>query len=277
LIYRDAPKLGKKIPVIGLGTGGRRTDPSEENRWAKAIVRALELGIRLIDTAEIYSGGLAEIVIGRAMREWGGPREDIIIVSKIHPSNLSRDRMRKAIEGTLSRLGTSYVDLYLIHWLEKDSPLREAMKSLEELWKEGIVRGIGVSNFTLPQIEEARSYLSHIDIAAVENRYSLTHREDELDIIPYCNKEGIIYLAYTPLDKGALINNELIASIARKYGKTPAQVVLNWYISRGIVIPIPRASTIEHVEENAGAVGWRMAQGDVETIDRAFSAYLRKQ
>jgi len=232
--------------------------------------------MRLIDTAEIYSGGLAERVIGRAIKEWGGSREDVIIVSKVHPSNLQRDRMRKAVEGTLARLGTSYVDLYLIHWLEKDSPLREAMKSLEELWREGIVRGIGVSNFTLAQIEEARSYLSHTDIAAVENRYSLTHRGDEVDVIPYCNREGIIYLAYTPLDKGALIGNDLIASIARKYGKTPAQVVLNWYVSQGMVIPIPRASTIEHVEENAGAVGWSMAREDIEAIDRAFRAYLAR-
>ncbi len=261
------PKLGREVPALGLGTGGRRTERSEEKTWLEAIVRALELGIRLIDTAEIYSGGFAEEVVGKALRAWSGDREDVFIVTKIHPRNLVDEHsIRRSLAGSLERMGLEYVDSYLIHWLERDTDLKLAVKTLEELWREGLVGSIGVSNFTVEKIEEARSYLSHTDIAVVENRYSLTHRGDEETVIPYCRREGMMYLAYTPLDKGALLENRKLAEVARKYGKTPIQVLLNWYINIEPVVPIPRASRREHVEELAGALGWRLSREDQEYI-----------
>ncbi len=271
------PKLGRSVSPIGLGTGGKSTDRSLEAVWVEGIVRAFQLGITLIDTAEIYSGGFAEEAVGRAMRVWGGNREDLFIVTKIHPSNLeSREKIHRSLKNSLSRLGLEYVDAYLIHWLERDTPLREALKTLEELWRGGLVRSIGVSNFKLDQIEEARSMLSHTDIAVVENRYSLTYRGDELDIIPYCEKEGILYLAYTPLDKGVLAANQVLREIGARYGKTALQVALNWYQKWGYLVPIPRATTKEHVEELAGSMGWRLSLDDILKIDYGFRAYIRR-
>lgn len=271
------PKLSRSVSQIGLGTGGKRTERSLEHTWVEGMVRAFQLGITLIDTAETYSGGFAEEVVGKAIRVWGGSREDLFIVTKIHPSNLkSRESIHRSLRNSLSRLGLEYVDAYLIHWLEKDTPLREALKTLEELWREGLVRSIGVSNFTLNQIEEARSMLSHTDIAVVENRYSLTYRGDELDVIPYCEKEGILYLAYTPLDKGALSANQVLREIGARYGKTAIQAALNWYQRWGSLVPIPRATTREHVEELAGSMGWRLSMEDIVRIDSEFKIYVRR-
>lgn len=267
---RHIPMLGRSVPDLGIGTGGRGREV-EEREWLRALRRAFELGILLVDTAEIYSGGFAEEVVGKAIRSWGGPREDLFVVTKIHPSNLaSRERMRRSLEASLARLGLGYVDAYLIHWLERDTELREAVKGLEDLWREGLVRHIGVSNFTVDKIEEARSYTSQAEIAVVENRYSLTNRGDEATVIPYCEREGMLYLAYTPIDKGALAANARLAEIGRRYGKTPVQVALNWYTRRATLVPIPRASTVEHVEENAGALGWRLSDEDYRLVDEAF-------
>lgn len=271
------PKLGRSVSSIGLGTGGKSTDRSLEAVWVEGIARALQLGITLIDTAEIYSGGFAEEAVGKAIRVWGGGREDLFIVTKIHPSNLkSREAIHRSLRNSLSRLGLEYVDAYLIHRLERDTPLREALKTLEELWREGLVRSIGVSNFKLEQIEEARSMLSHTDIAVVENRYSLTYRGDELDVIPYCEKEGILYLAYTPLDKGVLATNQVLREIGVRYGKTALQVALNWYQRWGTLVPIPRATTKEHVEELAQSMGWRLSPDDIMKIDYEFKAYIKR-
>ncbi|MEM4966214.1 MAG: aldo/keto reductase [Sulfolobales archaeon] len=269
--YKYIPKLGRRVSSIGLGTGGRRTERSEEASWTSAIRKALELGILLIDTAEIYSDGFAEEVVGKAVREWGGSREDLFIVTKIHPRNLaSEESIRRSISGSLRRLGLDYVDSYLIHWLEEGVVLRDALKVLEKLWKEGLARSLGVSNFTLERIEEARSYLSYTDIAVVENRYSLTKRDDEKSVIPYCEREGILYLAYTPIDKGVLAGNSLLREVGVRYGRTPIQVALNWYTRFKMLVPIPRASTIPHVEEIAGSTGWSLEEEDWNLIDKAF-------
>ncbi|MEM1649423.1 MAG: aldo/keto reductase, partial [Sulfolobales archaeon] len=220
---------------------------------------------------EIYSDGFAEEVVGKAVREWGGSREDLFIVTKIHPRNLaSEESIRRSISGSLRRLGLDYVDSYLIHWLEEGVVLRDALKVLEKLWKEGLARSLGVSNFTLERIEEARSYLSYTDIAVVENRYSLTKRDDEKSVIPYCEREGILYLAYTPIDKGVLAGNSLLREVGVRYGRTPIQVALNWYTRFKMLVPIPRASTIPHVEEIAGSTGWSLEEEDWNLIDKAF-------
>lgn len=268
------PKLGRDVSQIGLGTGHKKTD---EHIWVEAIMRAFQLGITLIDTAEIYGEGYAEEIVGKAIRVWGGDRESLFIVTKISPGNLrSRESIYKSLKNSLSRLGLRYVDAYLIHWLEKDTPLRDALKTLEELWREGLIRSIGVSNFAIDQVDEARSMLSYTDIAVIENRYSLTYRGDELDIIPYCEKEGILYLAYTPLDKGTLSVNQVLKEIGAKYGRTALQVALNWYQRWRSLVPIPRATRKDHVEELAQSVGWRLSMEDITRIDNEFKVYVKK-
>ncbi len=265
-------KTGEKVPAIGLGTwmigGGMTPDYSKDDYYVKIIRKAIELGMWHIDTAELYGDGHSEEIVGKAIKEF--PRDEVFITTKVKGSNLAYDDVIKAAKRSLKRLNTSYIDLYLVHWPNPLFPLKETMKAMEKLVEMGLIRYIGVSNFDVGLIEEARSYLSKNDIVNVQNQFSLLSRSDEKTVIPYCQKEGITYTAYSPLGKGTLARNEYLRKIGEKYGKTAAQVALNWIISIPSVITIPKAGKFEHLEENAGAMGWRLSKEDFEAIRKYF-------
>lgn len=264
--------INGEVSVIGMGTwgiGGGYWSPdyNGDYDWVKVLRRGIELGITLIDTAEMYGGGHSEEVVGKAIR--GFPREELFVVSKVWPNHARYDDVIKSARASANRLGT-YIDLYLLHWPAPDVPICETMRAMERLVDEGVIRFFGLSNFDVDGIEEARSCLSKYDIAAVENRYSLLHRVDESSVIPYVQRNGMLYLAYTPLEKGLLAHNEFLNSIGRKYGKTAVQVALNWYVGIDNLVPIPKAGRVEHVEENAGAMGWRLSRDDWVLISNHF-------
>jgi diketogulonate reductase-like aldo/keto reductase len=264
--------INDEVPVIGMGTWGIgggfwSPDYSNDDYWVRVLRKGVELGMTLIDTAEMYGGGHAEEIVGRAIR--GFPREELFIVSKVWPNHARYDDVIKSARASAARLGT-YIDLYLLHWPAPDVPICETMRAMERLVDEGVIRFFGLSNFDVKGIEEARSCLSKYDIAAVENRYSLLHRVDESSVIPYVQRNGMLYLAYTPLEKGLLAHNEFLNSIGRKYGKTAVQVALNWYVGIDNLVPIPKAGRVEHVEENAGAMGWRLSRDDWVLISNHF-------
>ncbi|MGC9153613.1 MAG: aldo/keto reductase [Vulcanisaeta sp.] len=264
--------IGRSVSVIGMGTWGMgggfwSPDYSNDNNWVAALRRGIELGMTLIDTAEMYGGGHSEELVGRAIK--GFPRDELFIVTKVWPNHARYDDVIRSARASQQRLGT-YIDLYLLHWPAPDVPICETMKAMERLVDEGVVRFFGLSNFDVNGIEEARRCLSKYDIAAIENRYSLVHRVDEGSVIPYVQRNGMLYLAYTPIEKGAFANNEFLRDIGKRYGKTPIQVVLNWYVGIDNLVPIPKAGRIEHVEENAGAMGWRLSKEDWELISRHF-------
>ena len=265
-------RTGEKISSIGQGTWGvgGYFEPvySRDDREVEALRRGIELGMTLIDTAEIYARGHSEELVGRAIR--GFRREDIFIVSKVWHTNLRYDDVIKAAKRSVGRLGTSYIDLYLVHWPNPEVPLRETMRAMEKLVEMGIVRYVGVSNFTVELLEEAQSSLAREEIVANQVKYNLLERGVELEILPYCEREGITIMAYTPLAKGALARDEYLAEIGRKYEKTAAQVALNWLIYRDNVVAIPKASKVSHVEENAGAMGWRLREEDFSAISQKF-------
>ncbi|ABL78344.1 aldo/keto reductase [Thermofilum pendens] len=266
-------KLGRSLPSLGMGTWGIgggywSPDTSGDAEWVSALRRGLELGMTLIDTAEMYGGGHSEEVVGEAVK--GFDRDEVFIVSKVWPTHARRDDVVKAAEASVRRLGT-FMDLYLIHWPPAEVPLCETMRGLEEVVRRGLARFIGVSNFGLELIEEARACLSREDVAAVENKFSLLDRRDESSVVPYAEREGMLYLAYTPLEKGQLARDSFLAEVGRKYGKTAAQVALNWLIKLNPVVPIPKASSLAHVEENAGAMGWRLSDEDWRAISKRFS------
>ena len=269
---KELGKTGVKIPAIGLGTwgigGGFTADRSRDDYYVEVIRKAVELGMWHIDTAEMYGAGHTEEIVGEAIKVFD--REEVFITTKVRGENLRRERLLKAVKASLERLKTKYIDLYLIHWPNPSVPLRETMKTMEELVDKGLIRFIGVSNFDVKLIEEARSYLSREDIVNVQNRYSLKYRIDEKDVIPYCQREGITYTAYTPLEKGSLARDKFLAKIGEKYGKTAAQVALNWIISQPNLITIPKASNIKHLEENVGAMGWRLSEEDFKKISEKF-------
>jgi Aldo/keto reductases, related to diketogulonate reductase len=264
--------INGKVSAIGMGTwgiGGGYWSPdySGDDEWVRVLREGIGLGMTLIDTAEMYGGGHTEEIVGRSIKEF--PREELFIVSKVWPNHARYDDVLRSARASANRLGT-YIDLYLLHWPAPDVPICETMRAMERLVDDGVIRFFGLSNFDVNGIEEARSCLSKYDVAAVENRYSLLHRVDESSVIPYVQRNGMLYLAYTPIEKGAFSNNEFLMGIGKKYGKTAIQVVLNWYVGIDNLVPIPKAGRVEHVRENAGAMGWRLSRDDWELISNHF-------
>ncbi|MHA1506430.1 MAG: aldo/keto reductase [Candidatus Asgardarchaeia archaeon] len=278
-LLKELNKTGKKIPALGIGTwrmvGGSTPDYSQDDKAIEALRKAVSLGMWLIDTAEYYAAGHAEEIVGKAIEVFD--RDEVFIVSKVWHTNLRYEDVIKAAKRSLKRLKTDYIDLYLVHWPNPDIPLRETMKAMEKLVDDGMVLYIGVSNFDLSLMEEARSYLSHVDIVANQVKYSLLDRNVEKDVLPYCQKERITLMAYTPLEKGLLANDPFLSEIGKKYGKTAAQVALNWLISKDMVVAIPKAIKIEHIEENAGAMGWQLSEEDTKTINEKFRKFEEEE
>ncbi|MEM1976504.1 MAG: aldo/keto reductase [Nitrososphaerota archaeon] len=280
--YRRLGKTGERIAAIGLGTwgigGGMSPDYSADKQAIEAIQYAIELGMNHIDTAEIYGGGHSEELVGEAIKKFR--RDEVFIASKVWHTNLKYDDVLRACERSLKRLQTSHIDLYYIHWPNPLIPLSETMRALERLHDEGRIRYIGVSNFSASLIEEARSYLSHADIVANQVEYSLYERSIERDLIPYCYEKGITVVAYSPLGQGKLYRElsssrpskrvRVLREVAERYSKTPIQVALNWVIWREHVITIPKSIRKEHLEENAGAAGWRLDEMDYKFLAEAW-------
>jgi len=255
-------KIGRSVPSLGLGTWKMGEDRSMDDSSISALRRGIELGAKMIDTAEIYANGRSEELVGRAIKVFD--RDELFIVTKVWTTNARYDDVLKAAKRSSERLGT-HIDLYLLHW-PTSIPICETMRAMEELVKTGLVKHIGLSNFDVKGIEEARACLKNTDIAAIQNRFSPTYRRDYTSVIPYAQKEGMMYMAYTPIEKGTLSGNRLLKKIGEKYGKTPIQVALNWLMCIEPVVPIPKASRVEHVEENVGAMGWRLSKEDFTEI-----------
>ncbi len=269
---KELNKTGVKIPAIGIGTwgiGGYLTpDYSKDEEAVKALKKGIELGMYLIDTAEMYGGGHCEEIVGEAIKYF--PREEVFIVTKVLPENLRYNDLINSFQKSLRRLNTDYIDLYLIHAPNPNIPIKETMSAMEKLVEEGILKFIGVSNFNIFQIEEAKKYLRRIDIVVNQVEYSLVERRIERDLIAYCLKNNITVMAYCPLAKGILPKNELLKQIGIKYGKTSAQVALNWLIQKENVVAIPKALNTEHLKENAQATGWRLTEEDLQLINKNF-------
>jgi diketogulonate reductase-like aldo/keto reductase len=269
-VFKDLKVIGEdKVTAIGMGTwgiGGYETpDYSNDNESIEALRYGLELGINLIDTAEFYGAGHSEEIVGKAIKEY--ERESIFIISKVWPSHFRYKDVLKAAKNSVKRLNT-YIDLYLLHWPNPDVPLSETMRAMEELVDEGLIRYIGVSNFNLSLLQEAQSVMKRYEVVANEVKYSLRDRWVEKELLPYMEKERIALIAYTPLEKGRLAKNKCLAEIGKKYNKTSAQVALNWLIWKENVIAIPKANNRKHLEENFGAMGWRLSKEDYEKCVR---------
>ncbi|BFI73864.1 aldo/keto reductase SSO2779 [Nanoarchaeota archaeon] len=241
------------------------SDYSKDKEGIEAIRRGIELGMTVIDTAEAYGNGHTEELVGEAIKDFN--REDLFIITKVLPEHAKYEDVIKSAKNSMKRLGT-YIDLYLLHW-PSNYPLSETMKAFEKLVDDGVIGYFGLSNFDVNSIEEARNYLSKYDIVAVENKYSLIDRKNQ-DVLEYAKREGMLFLPYTPLEHGKFANDKFLEEIGKKYNKTPIQVALNWYICIDNVIPIPKAGNIKHVEENSGAMGWRLDKEDWDKINNHY-------
>lgn len=251
----------------GIGGGYWTPDYTHDKEWVEVLRRGLELGLNLIDTAEMYGGGHAEELVGQAIK--GFDRDSIVIVSKVWQTNAAYESVLKSARKSMERLGT-YIDIYLLHWPSESVPICETVRAFEKLVDDGIISFFGLSNFDLSGIEKARECCRKYDVVAIQNHYSLLHRNDEESVIPYAQHEGMLYMAYRPIERGVLAADPFLSEIGRKYGKTSAQVALNWLICIDNVVPIPKVANLAHLTENLGALGWRLSREDWEIISREF-------
>ena len=265
---------GVDVPVIGQGTWDIPERGSRLDEAKRAIRRGIELGMVHLDTAEMYGGGRVEEILGDAIADV--PRETLFITSKVLPTNASYEGTIAACERSLRRLRVDYLDLYLLHW-PSHHRLEETMRALETLVERGKTRFIGVSNFDVDEMEEARSYLLRERLACNQVLYHLGERGVEYRLIPYCAQHRIAVVAYTPFGRGRFPRAEVRADgvlgrIGGKHDRTPRQVILNFLTREANVFSIPKASNVAHVEENAGGSGWTLDARDVALINEAFPA-----
>ena len=257
---------GERVPALGQGTWHMGDDRRRATEEAAAVRLGIELGMTLIDTAEMYGGGGAEEMIARAA---DGVRDELFIVSKVYPHNASLTGVVAACERSLKRLRTDRIDLYLLHW-RGSIPLVETLEGFERLTRDGKIRYHGVSNFDRADMAEWVALKGGKTVAANQVLYSLSHRGAEWDLVPWCRERGVAIMAYTPLGQGNMLGNRGLAEIARRRGATPAQIALAWLLRQDGTIVIPKAARPEHVRENRGALDVVLTADDLAALDRAF-------
>lgn len=267
---RNVNLAGARVPAIGQGTWYMGEDPGRKAAEVAALQQGIDLGLTLIDTAEMYAEGGAERVVGQAI---AGRRDQVFLVSKVYPHNASRRAMPEACERSLKRLGSDCIDLYLLHW-RGQYPLEETVEAFERLIEQGKIRRWGVSNFDLDDLRE----LDNRACATNQVLYNPAERGIEYDLLPWSRQHGLPTMAYCPLAQaGRLLRHPLLEQIAERHAATPAQVSLAWVTRNDGVIAIPKAVSPEHVRLNAAAGDVRLDEDDLRAIDLAFAPPLRKQ
>src|SRR5712692_2711467 len=255
----------------GMG-GGMRSDSSHDSEAVEALRLGLDLGMTFVDTAEMYGAGHSEEVVSKALEDW---RRPVFVASKVSPSHFAHDALLRSAKSSLDRLRVKRIDLYQLHWPNSRIPIVETMKAMEKLVRDGLVRHIGVSNFSVEQMREAQESMSKERIVSNQVEYSLVERSVEEEILPYCSKEKITVIAYSPLAQGGIPKGKggpflFLDELASTLGKTRNQVALNWLLHDPSVVVIPKAGRREHVRENAEVSGWKLSQSQYEQLSEAF-------
>jgi len=252
---------GEAVPILGQGTWFMGDNPRQRNDEIASLQLGLDLGMTLIDTAEMYGDGAAEELVGEAI---GDRREDVFLVSKVLPSNATRRGTIAACERSLARLKTDWLDLYLLHWRGG------TLAAFEELVRTGKIRHWGVSNFDAGDMKELVRLRGGSSAATNQVLYNLTRRGIEHDLLPWCQEHGMPVMAYSPIEQGRLLGHRALQEVAKRHAATPAQVSLAWVLRQDRVIAIPKAGTATHVRENRGALDIELMAEDIKALDRAF-------
>ncbi|NBC99369.1 aldo/keto reductase [Atlantibacter hermannii] len=265
------------LAAIGQGTWYMGENPAQRRQEVAALQRGIDLGLTLIDTAEMYAEGGAEKVVGEAIR---GRRDEVYLVSKVYPWNAGGQKAQAACEASLKRLGTDYLDLYLLHW-RGNIPFEDTIAAMESLMAQGKIGRWGVSNLDADDMQTLWTLQGGKECATNQVLYHLGSRGIEYDLLPWCAERHMPVMAYCPLAQAGrlrddLMNNPVVNAIARDKGVTAAQVLLAWVIRRPGILAIPKAATIKHVEENAAALDVKLTAQDIEQLDGAFPPPGRK-
>lgn len=262
---------GTTVPVLGQGTWRLGEDPACAADEAAALQAGIELGLTLIDTAEMYGDGATEAFLGGAL---AGLREQVFLVSKVYPHNAGGDRLVRACEASLRRLKTDRIDLYLLHW-RGSVPLAETVEGMEGLRAAGKIAAWGVSNFDVADMVDL-DRAGGVACATNQILYNVARRGPEFDLLPDLVERQMPVMAYSPVEQGRLPQGGALATVAGRHGATPAQVALAWVLRRPGVIAIPKAASAAHVRENADACNLALTAEDVALIDAAFPPPRRK-
>jgi diketogulonate reductase-like aldo/keto reductase len=266
---------GEAIPVFGLGTWRMGEDARRRKDEVAALRLGIELGVTLLDTAEMYGNGGAEAIVAEAV---GGRRDEMFIVSKVLPSNASRSRTIAACERSLKRLATDRIDLYLLHWRDS-TPLDETVGAFETLMEQGKIRHWGVSNFDVDDMVDLLALVRGRGEACATNQvlYNLTRRGIEFDLLPLCREQGMPVMAYSPIEQGRMLRDPGLVKLAKSAGATPAQVALAWLLRQDGVISIPKATDLAHLREDIAALDVKLDEVALAALDHAFPSPKRRQ
>jgi len=262
---------GQLIPTLGMGTW--RMGENVKNRQAEiaALQRGMDLGLSLIDTAEMYGEGGAEAVVGEAI---ASHRSEVFLVSKVYPHNASKKGVIAACDRTLARLNTDYLDLYLLHW-RGSFPLAETISAFQTLRQAGKIRDYGVSNFDVDDMKEALDVPGGELVATNQILYNLSRRGVELDLLPWCAQRDLPVMAYSPIEQGRLLNNAELKQIAKEKEVTAAMVAIAWLLHQENIVVIPKASRVEHVEQNYATLDLTLSAEDLTRLGTAFPTPAR--
>lgn len=264
---------GTEVPALGQGTWAMGEDAGHARMEIESLMAGIDLGMTLIDTAEMYGDGGAEEIVGQAIR---GRRDELFLVSKVYPWNASLRGTVDACERSLDRLGTDRIDLYLLHW-RGNYPLAETVAAFEMLKASGKIGAWGVSNFDTDDMEELLSVPDGTNVAANQVLYNLTRRGIEYDLLPWCQSRGIPIMAYSPIEQGHILHHPELIHIAKAYQATPAQLALAFLLERDGVIVIPKTSNAERVAENRDCVSLEITDEDWQALDAAFPPPAKKK
>jgi len=264
---------GEEVPALGQGTWKMAEDRARRADELAALRLGIELGMTLIDTAEMYGEGKTEELVGEAIV---GLRDRVFLVSKVYPHNASRVGVAQACERSLRRLKTDRLDLYLLHW-PGSVPIAETVEGFEALKRAGKIRHWGVSNFDADEMEELFEVPGGRACATNQILYNLSRRGPEYDLLPWMEERGLPTIAYSPIEQGRLRRSGALDEIGRKHGATLYQIALAWVMRRPDVIAIPKAARAEHVRENRTAAGIVLDEHDLSAIDAAYAPPKRKK
>jgi diketogulonate reductase-like aldo/keto reductase len=270
------------MPVLGLGTWRMGEASASRNAEVAAVRAAIDMGYRLIDTAEMYGEGGAETVVGlalaEALRAGAVKREELLVVSKVYPHNASRRGTVSASERSRKRLGLDRIDVYLLHW-RGSHPLAETVEAMESLVQAGHIGSWGVSNFDVDDMQELSAVITRLGASACATNqvyFSLSERGPEFSLLPWMRERAMPLMAYSPIDQGTLAGDDTLAQIGRERSLTAAQVALAWVVSRPGVAAIPKASSATHLQENLAAASVRLSEEELRRIDKRFAPPKKK-
>jgi diketogulonate reductase-like aldo/keto reductase len=261
------------VPALGQGTWNMGENPALAGREIESLKTGIDLGMTLIDTAEMYGDGGAEELVGKAI---AGRRDEIFLVSKVYPHNAGRHGTVDACKRSLQRMGTDRIDLYLLHW-RGQYPLAETVDAFESLKAAGKIGAWGVSNFDVDDMEELLTVPGGRNVATNQVLYNLGRRGIEFDLLPWCQQHGIPIMAYSPIEQGRLTHHPDLVHIAKAYQATPAQIALAFVLERDGVIAIPKTANPQRVAENREAASLDLSDEDWNRLDDIFPPPSRKQ